>query len=619
MTTHLWQSDWAAPLLTHLLQSTAFVVAAWLLTLVFRRYPARIRFWVWMGASLKFMVPFAVLTDLGARWAKPQPVHTALYTMIEEFSQPLGQAGPNVSGHVLSTQARQIGDWLPWILAAVWLCGFLFMLVRWLRQWRNARRMVIEASPLNEGRVLDALRHAEANAEMSKPIPIVVTQRAVEPGIFGVFHQRLLWPAGLSEHLDEKQIRAIVAHELEHVRRRDNLVSAVHSAVEALFWFHPAVYWMRAKMNDERERACDESVLAGHAQPDKYAESILKVCTFCLEAPSACVAGISGSDLKARVVRILNHRSGTSLTLGRRLCLAAVALFAIALPIGFGVVHGQANRTADSNAPDAAAHLDLPKFDVASIKPGQSGQGPSLLQFTPDGTTIKNLPLQFLLREAFGVEDDRIVGAPSWVKSNRYDIEAKVAPEDAPKLDKLKADERRAMMLPLLVERFNLKYHHETRELPMYALVVAKGGPKLAAAKPEPSDGHPQPPFDGRPPKGIDTRGRMMMSPGRIESSATTVDMLVHPLAAYLGRSVVDKTQLTGRYDYTLQWTPDNAPPPMMGGPGGPGAPAHTDSTSDVQVSLFTAIQEQLGLKLEAEKGSVDVIVIDHIDLPSAN
>ena len=111
-----------------------------------------------------------------------------------------------------------------------------------------------------------------------------------------------------------------------------------------------------------------------------------------------------------------------------------------------------------------------------------------------------------------------------------------------------------------------------------------------------------------------------MMSPGRIESQAASLDMLAHALAPQLGRSVVDNTGLTGRYDFTLQWTPDNAPPPMLGGPGGAGGPAHVEAATDApSVSLFTAIQEQLGLKLESEKGNVDVIVIDHIDLPSPN
>ncbi len=303
------------------------------------------------------------------------------------------------------------------------------------------------------------------------------------------------------------------------------------------------------------------------------------------------------------------------LLFGRRVLSALAAALLLALPSR--VVYGQTVAVASSNAADTAAPADLPKYDVASIKPGSSDPGPSFLRFNPDGTSIHNMPLQFLLRAAFGVENDRLVGAPSWVASNRYDIEAKVAPEDAPKLDKLKAEDRRAMLIPLLVERFNLKYHHDTRELPMYALVVAKGGPKLKASTPKAADEPPGSPFAGTPPKGIDARGRMMMSPGRIESQDTTLDMLAHLLAPQLGRTVVDKTGLTGRYDYTLQWTPDNAPPPMMGAKDGSAAAVPEADTSGA--SLFTAIQEQLGLKLEADKGKVDVIVIDHIDLPSPN
>jgi uncharacterized protein (TIGR03435 family) len=227
-----------------------------------------------------------------------------------------------------------------------------------------------------------------------------------------------------------------------------------------------------------------------------------------------------------------------------------------------------------------------------------------------------------LLRVAFGVEADRIIGAPSWTQSNRYDIEAKVAPEEAPKLDKLKAEDRRAMLIPLLVERFNLKYHHETRELPMYTLVVAKGGPKLKESK-DPAPGPDDPPSTAGVPKGpINMRGRMMMMPGHIESQGTTLDMLAHSLSPQLGHTVIDKTGLTGKYDYTLQWTPDDGSGPMPGGPGGGPGGGTGREESAVQTggpSLFTAIEEQLGLKIESTKGSVDVIVIDHLDLPSAN
>jgi uncharacterized protein (TIGR03435 family) len=247
----------------------------------------------------------------------------------------------------------------------------------------------------------------------------------------------------------------------------------------------------------------------------------------------------------------------------------------------------------------------------------------STLFFTPDGTAFRGVPVQMLLRQAFGVEPDRIAGAPAWATSRRYDIEAKVAPEDAPKLEKLKAEDRSAMLIPLLEERFNLKYHHESRELPTYRLVVAKGGPKLSATNDQPAPSSDDPPNVARAPQGpMNMRGRMMMRPGRIESEGSSLDMLAHSLALQLGHTVVDATGLTRKYDYTLQWTPDDAAMPMSGGPaGGPsGAPGHDSSSVEAGgPSLFTAIEEQLGLKLESTKATVDVIVIDHLDLPSAN
>jgi uncharacterized protein (TIGR03435 family) len=214
-----------------------------------------------------------------------------------------------------------------------------------------------------------------------------------------------------------------------------------------------------------------------------------------------------------------------------------------------------------------------------------------------------------LLREAFRLQDDRIVGAPGWVTKNRYDLEAKVSPEDAPKLHNLKIDERRSMMLPLLVERFHLKYHHEMRELPSYSLTVARGGPKLKESNQAPAkDGQKS---DGPP------RGRMMMDRGRIQADGTSLEFLAQVLSRQIGRTVIDKTGLTANYDYTLQWTPDDAPPPT---PGAESALQRSDAAGDpVGPSIFTALQEQLGLKLEPSKGPVDVIVIDKIDPPTEN
>jgi uncharacterized protein (TIGR03435 family) len=279
--------------------------------------------------------------------------------------------------------------------------------------------------------------------------------------------------------------------------------------------------------------------------------------------------------------------------------------------------YGQTAPSASDTKPD------LPKFEVATVKPAAPSDN-SMLMFTPDGISIHGVPMKMLIRESFGIEDDRILGEPGWVK-NRYDIEAKVDPDDAQKLKNLKMEQRRGMMLPLLEDRFNLKYHHETRELPLYALVVAKSGLKMKQSAPDPpartddakTDAPPRPdPASPNAPPRMGRHSLMMNGRGHLESTGTTTETLAHILAQQLGRTVEDKTGLTGNYDYTLQWTPDDVGTPM----GGDAGPGKGDISPDAGgPTLFTALEEQLGLKLEATKGKVDVIVIDHIDLPTEN
>ena len=233
-----------------------------------------------------------------------------------------------------------------------------------------------------------------------------------------------------------------------------------------------------------------------------------------------------------------------------------------------------------------------------------------MLWFTADGIKITNVPLYMIAREGFGLEDDRIIGGPGWAKTTNFDMEAKVAPEDAPKLKGLPMEERRRMLVSLLQDRCGLKFHHETRDLPVYDLVVAKGGSKLVASKPDP------PAEDGGDPKG--RHMLMMTGRGHIESTGADIHGLSRILSAQLHRTVIDKTGLTGSFDYKLDWTPDDAPQGMAkAGDAGPGENAN--SQDNVGPSLFTAIEEQLGLKLESSKGPVDVVVIDALEQPTAN
>jgi bla regulator protein blaR1 len=303
----------------------------------------------------------------------------------------------------------------------------------------------------------------------------------------------------------------------------------------------------------------------------------------------------------------------------RSILLLLAALAVLSLPYA---ALGQTDAKPATSAP-ADASRDLPKYDVATIKPTAESNGMMRFMFTPAGISLTGVPIQMLLTEGFHVEDDHILGAPEWAKNKRWDVEAKVSPEDAPKLDKLQFDERRSMLLPLLVERFNLKYHHETREMASYSLVVAKGGPKMkpSEVQPPPPEAKPPEAKPGEPAPSRPQQRRMLRFAGRgnLEAEASDTHMLARVLSQQLGRTVIDNTGLTASYDYTLHWTPDDAPPPMPGGPDAGGTP-HPDNGGDaIGPSLFTAVQEQLGLKLESTKGMADVVVIDHIDLPSDN
>jgi uncharacterized protein (TIGR03435 family) len=364
---------------------------------------------------------------------------------------------------------------------------------------------------------------------------------------------------------------------------------------------------------EQRRTECFPRDRAGHG---RYLKSIVRLRASCARFLVQASDGILKSRLKAGLSGTTKARSNRAPIVAAKSLLLLAGLIAPILQSGFGAVYAQSDAAQSSLSSGPAVSTELPKFEVASIK-SSSDTGRRMLFFTPGGLAIRGLPIQSILRQAFGIESERIIGLPEWGKTNRYDIEAKVAPEDADKVDNLSAAQRDQMLVALLVERFHLRFHHETRELPVFSLVRAKGELKLSKSKSETSDTASTSPLGGTPPKGIETRGNMTIASGHIESQDTTLDMLAHALSMQLGRPVVDATGLTGRYDFTLQWTPDNAAP---SNPVGPGGPTRDDSGIDAgEASLYTALQEQLGLKLEASKGRVDVIVVDYLTPPSEN
>ena len=339
-----WLVSMGPAVANHMWQSTAFGVVAAGLALALRRNHARARYWIWMAASVKFMVPFALLISLGGMLPRPQ--HTVVtmpvYSAVDEVSLPFVDAMPVAEPtHDAIRPRHERGTQLTW-LVVVWLAGFVAVLGVWCMRWRQVAGTLRRAVPANDGREAELLQLVQrtmgrVTRGRGTCVRLVLSHELMEPGVFGVFRPVLIWPARLSERLDDEHIEAILAHEVCHVRRRDNLTAALHMLVEAVFWFHPLVWWLGARLVEERERACDEEVLELCRHPQVYAESILKVCEFCVESPLACVSGVTGADLSKRVRSIMTLRL-RRLGVAGKMALAALALAAIAAPVAFGVV-----------------------------------------------------------------------------------------------------------------------------------------------------------------------------------------------------------------------------------------------------------------------------------------
>jgi uncharacterized protein (TIGR03435 family) len=306
----------------------------------------------------------------------------------------------------------------------------------------------------------------------------------------------------------------------------------------------------------------------------------------------------------------MSLRASAPLSVGKKAFLAATATALLAGPVLFGLMQ----QRPDHGGPIfASSDPHLPVFEVASVKPNKGGMDMmTTLAITPIGFSAHNIVLKEIIREAYRIQDDQIVGMPAWVNSSRYDIEAKVATADTDALHKLSPGERGLMIQPLLADRFGLKVHTETRNLPVLTLTVAKGGPKLHEAKP--GDTYPN---GLKGPDGKGGAGMMLMGIGKITGQAVAMPFLVESLSRQLGSMVQDETGLKGNYDLNLEWTPDTA---TMKGPGdGPPVPGNPPPEDSAGPSLYSALQEQLGLKLESRKVPVQVLVIDHVQPPSEN
>jgi len=573
-------------LFDHLWQSTLFAGFAGMLTLALRKNRARVRHGVWLAASFKFLIPLSVLIALGnhVEWRKaPDTIPSSFSVVIDEVSQPF--AGASVP---LLPPAPAARNPLAETLLSIWACGFIGIICAWCVRWRRVRAAVRAGSPV----------------PLDIPVRAICSPTFFEPGIFGILQPVLLLPEGIFDRLTPGQLASVIAHELCHIRHRDNLIAAMHMFVETVFWFHPLVWWIGKRMLEERELACDEEVVSQGGEARVYAEAILNVCKLYVESPIECVAGVTGSDLKKRIEAIMAGQVTLKLSLPKILTLTVAGLAAVAIPFFVGVTHAQ------------SAAENGPRFEVASVKPVGSGDGglkSAGVRGGGQGLEHRRLSLRMnlyaLIVNAYGLRGcppfgefagcNLLSGGPDWLRKDQFEIEAKM-PDDSPdytgtQFVNLNAPQLQLMLQTMLAERFALKVHRIAKELPVYALTIGKKGPKFNK-----SDGSKEPRIMFRP--SVQPNGPKII---QLVGENGSMQELVDLYAKFMDRPVIDRTGLKDRYDFTTDYEANTDTPGPFTELTGPG--------------LFKAFEDQLGLKWEATKGSVEVLVIDHAEKPSEN
>ncbi len=577
-------------LTNHIWQSTIFAVVVGLVSIAFRQNRAQIRYWLWLSASVKFLLPFSWLMSLGGRLDWAPATHRiasapSFALTLTQVSQPFGATLPP------APSVRDAPDWTSLAIFGLWALGFTAIVLMRLRAWRRIQAAVRSSVPI----------------DISTAIEVRSSSTVLEPGVVGFMRPILLLPAGIVQRLQPPQLEAVLAHELCHVRRRDNLTSAVHIIVEAIFWFHPLVWWIGARLVEERERACDEAVLSLGNAPRDYAEGILNVCKSYLESPLSCVSGVTGSNLKKRIQSILTGRIARDLTFAKRLSLVLVGVAAVSLPIAIGIVGAPRMR--------AQSQLAAPKFEAASVKACDGFRKASFPMYAP-GTVLQSqcTTVERLVQQAYGLFADgrwntgsslTVGGGPDWIRSQFYVVDATAAAPQS------RAMLNGPMLQALLEERFKLKFHRETRDVPIYALKVAEGGPKLRRFEGSCTSRD----FD-KPPSDADC-GTASGWGNVIHMKAATLADLCAGLSVFLDRPVIDETGITGKFDMKLDLSAED--PELLNRPRS--LRAVSNPTAPVPPLNFSGVRsaaKELGLNLEPAKGPIDVIVIDHIEKPQA-
>ena len=528
---------------------------------------AATRHWIWWAVLAVVLILPAVPRHVALR-----RIHPAVAPAVLPPALPDPPA-------LLVVPAQHAPLW-PICLVVIWALLLLHRLRQIVRSYLYLRRVKSRA-----GSSAQPLPAAVRSARL------LVSREISGPMAAGFLHPAIILPAPLFHQLTEPELDHVLLHETAHLARYDDWTNLAVRLLHAIFGLHPVAFWILRRIEREREIACDDWVVSATGAAQPYATSLARLFDLlCGRRGELLASGIFGSRsrLGDRIEMIL--RRGRSFS--ARVSVARVAacvLVLLVLALG-------ATRAPRWIA--LAQTANRPSFEVAAIKPGDPNDPRFGMLMRPGGRfLVTNANLHQLIGFAYDLRSNQITGGPAGVDSTMYSIEAKGESGSPVPPGPAGGARIRLMLQSLLADRFHLAIHRETREESIYQLVVAKGGPKLTES------------HGGQNPS--ERVGR-----GTITGAAAPITLLIKPLSQQLGRNILDQTGLEGRYDFTLHWALE---PGQLRGPGDPPPPPNQPAPDPDGPNIFTALQEQLGLKLEAAKGTVDFLVIDRAEPPSEN
>ena len=593
-----WESQSIDWLVAAVLRPFVLVAAAWLILRLMRVTHPASRHAVWT-AVLMGMLILPLLSVMAPHWKLP-----VLSATRETEPALLGPRPAVDSVAAISTsQNRSVSgkgrfEWPEAETVVLWcyFAGLLAMGTYRAVGWVLLRRVLLRSTSLRSWRL-------RQSADVLVPVAV------------GVLRPAVILPAGWRDW-NRSVRRAVLAHEFAHLRRHDALAAALARLVTSVFWFHPLAWWVSRKVLNLAELACDAAAIERVGDPAGYSRILLTFAGAVNDAgrrvalPGLAMA--ASSEIGERIDQVFEM--GNMRRLARPkivLGLLGAPVMCLAATVGLG--------------PKLLPQVQsvTPKFEVASVRPCSDGGGRGDTKMGPAGgsPTISPgrlntgcallaapYPMAGLIQRAYGRlglghpptlgSALPISGGPSWILSDYYIINAEAADKAS------EAAMEGPMLQALLEDRFKLKVHREAREVPVYALTVTKGGFKLPQAAEGSCVAAPQAP-EGK------KRCDDIVGGGILKLDEGTVDSFGKLLGLALDRPVIDKTGLAGKYNFHLTFAVDDATPGVLQfGPTSDRPPAP---------SVFTAVQEQLGLKLEATRGPREFLVIDHVERPSEN